>query len=310
MPADCAAARAHLKESAALVEGELKRWLASRGDVPKRLREAMEHSLLAGGKRLRPALVLAACDLVGGEREAALPGALALEMIHTYSLIHDDLPAMDDDDLRRGKPTCHVAFGEATAILAGDALLTEAFAVLAGSKAEPKRVRRAIAELATAAGAAGMVGGQQLDLEGEGGKATAAAVEGIHEKKTAALIRASVLLGGVLGGGQDEEISSLGRYGHALGLAFQAADDVLDATSTAEELGKSPGKDAEQGKLTLVAAVGLEKARARARELADEAVKALSDLSDGSDRSDLSDKRRHAAQVLRELAVLAVERRS
>jgi geranylgeranyl diphosphate synthase type II len=293
------AARKHLAESAALVEAGLRDWLGSRPEVPERLRQAMEHSLMAGGKRLRPALVFAAAELVGGAREAALPGAMALEMIHTYSLIHDDLPAMDDDDLRRGKPTCHVAYGEATAILAGDGLLTDAFGALASSGAEPARVRLAVRELAAAAGAEGMVGGQQLDLEGEGGEPTVRAVEAIHEKKTAALLRAAVVVGGALGGGNEVEISALGRYGLALGLAFQVADDILDATSTAKELGKSPGKDREQGKLTYVAAVGVEKARRRARELADEAAAHLRVFGN-----------RPAAKVLRELAALAVERKS
>jgi geranylgeranyl diphosphate synthase type II len=299
MAAECSAARAFLGEVAALVEAGLKAYLGSRPDVPAKLRAAMEHSLLAGGKRLRPALCLAAAETVGGQRQAALPAALALEMIHTYSLIHDDLPAMDDDALRRGQPTCHVAFGEATAILAGDALLTDAFGMLASAEAAPERVRRAVAELAAAAGAAGMVGGQQLDLEGEGRKPSVAAAEAIHEKKTAALIRAAVLVGGILGGGKQAEIGALGRYGRALGLAFQVADDVLDATSSAEELGKSPGKDQQQGKLTYVAAAGLEAARKRAHGLADEAVAALAPFAG-----------RPAAQVLRELAVLAVERRS
>ena len=293
------AARAHLAGSAALVQAALGDYLGSRADVPARLRSAMEHSLMAGGKRLRPALCLAAAELVGGSREKALPAAMALEMIHTYSLIHDDLPAMDDDDLRRGRPTCHVAYGEATAILAGDALLTDAFGVLASAAAEPARVRLAVAELAAAAGAEGMVGGQQLDLEGEGREPAAAAAEAIHERKTAALIRAAVLLGGILGGGNEVELSALGRYGLALGLAFQVADDVLDATSTAAELGKSPGKDRAQGKLTYVAAVGVEQARQRARELADEAVAALAVFG-----------KRPAAKVLRELAGLAVARRS
>lgn len=293
------AARAHLAESATLVESALGDYLRSRADVPARLRAAMEHSLMAGGKRLRPALVFAAAELVGGTREGALPAAMALEMIHTYSLIHDDLPAMDDDDLRRGKPTCHVAYGEATAILAGDALLTDAFGVLASAAAEPVRVRLAVSELAAAAGAEGMVGGQQLDLEGESREPTAAAAEAIHERKTAALIRAAVLLGGILGGGNEVELNALGRYGLALGLAFQVADDVLDATSSAAELGKSPGKDRAQGKLTYVAAAGLAAAKKRARGLADEAAAALGVFG-----------RRRAAKVLRELAHLAVERRS
>jgi len=298
MPAGFAAAREYLANSASLVEAELRRQIEVRPDTAGKLRKAMEHSLFAGGKRLRPALCLAAGELVGGRREDVLPGACALEMVHTYSLIHDDLPSMDNDELRRGKPTCHVAFGEATAILAGDALLTEAFGVLASSHAEADRVRRAIAILSSAAGAEGMVGGQQLDLDGEGAEASVERASAIHEKKTAALIRAAVLVGGVLAGASNVELEELGRYGQSLGLAFQVADDVLDHTSTAEEMGKSPGKDADQGKLTYVAAVGLKAARKHARALSHEAVAALAAF-----------KGRATYRVLAELATLAVERK-
>jgi len=299
MGADSSGARGFLATAARLVETELHKQLDSRPEIPSRLRAAIEHSLFAGGKRLRPALCLAAAELVGAPPQTALPGACALEMIHTYSLIHDDLPAMDDDNLRRGKPTCHVEFGEAAAILAGDALLTEAFAVLASAKAGPGRVRRAVLELARAAGAEGMVGGQQLDLEGEGSTSTVEKAAAIHEKKTAALLRAAVLLGAILAGASDEDVDALGEYGRALGLAFQVADDVLDATSSAEDLGKSPGKDLAAGKITYVAAVGVDEALKRARELADEAVAALAAFGESP-----------AAAVLRELAVLAAQRRS
>jgi len=293
-----AEAKAYLENAASLVEAELRRRLPAHRDIPGKLRAAMEHSLFAGGKRLRPALCLAAAEAVGGRREDALPGACALEMVHTYSLIHDDLPAMDDDDLRRGKPTCHVAFGEAAAILAGDALLTEAFATLAASPADAGRVKRAVAVLANAAGATGMVGGQQLDLDGEGQTATVEAATAIHLRKTAALLQAAVLVGAVLAGSSGYEQQALGRYGQALGLAFQVADDVLDATSSAEQLGKSPGKDREQKKLTYVAAAGVAAARRQARKLAREAVAALEPF-----------RRRPACAVLRGLAELAVERK-
>jgi geranylgeranyl diphosphate synthase type II len=293
-----AEATEYLANAASLVEAELRRLLAGRPETPEKLREAMEHSLFAGGKRLRPALCLAAAELVGGSRGEALPGACALEMVHTYSLIHDDLPSMDNDELRRGKPTCHVAFGEATAILAGDALLTEAFAVLTASPTDSARVRRAIGVLAVAAGSEGMVGGQQLDLDGEGAEPTVEKANAIHEKKTAALIRAAVMVGATLAGAGSYESEALSEYGHALGLAFQVADDVLDHTSSAEELGKSPGKDADQGKLTYVAAVGLEEARKHARALSSEAVAALAPF-----------KGRPGYKVLHELAILAVERR-
>jgi geranylgeranyl pyrophosphate synthase len=292
-------AREYLQEAASLVEAGMRRHLDARPGIPERLRAAIDHSLFAGGKRLRPALALAAAELVGGRCQEALPGACALEMVHTYSLIHDDLPAMDDDRLRRGRPTCHVAFDEATAILAGDALLTEAFGVLAFSGAEPGRVRDALRILAAAAGPEGMVGGQQLDLDAEGQPATVGAAEAIHLRKTAALIRGAVLVGAVLSGAGDRELDALGRYGQALGLAFQVADDVLDATCTAEELGKSPGKDSAQGKLTYVAAVGVAAARQHAQALSREAVAAL----DGF-------RGRPACTVLHQLAAMAVERKS
>jgi geranylgeranyl diphosphate synthase type II len=292
-------ATAYLENAASLVEAELRRRFSAGRDIPAKLRAAMEHSLFAGGKRLRPALCLAAAEVVGGRREDALPGACALEMVHTYSLIHDDLPAMDDDQLRRGKPTCHVTFGEATAILAGDALLTEAFAVLASSPADPGRVKRAAAILANAAGAEGMVGGQQLDLDGEGRPATIKAATAIHLRKTAALIQGAALVGAVLAGSSGYEQQALGRYGQALGLAFQVADDVLDATSSAEELGKSPGKDRDQKKLTYVAAVGVAAARRQAAKLAREATAALAPF-----------RQRPAYGVLCGLADLAVQRKN
>jgi geranylgeranyl pyrophosphate synthase len=298
MPSDLSLARDYLANAASLVEAELRRHLSAREGIPRKLRAAMEHSLFGGGKRLRPALCLAAGELVGGNRANVLPGACALEMVHTYSLIHDDLPSMDDDELRRGQPTCHVAFGEASAILAGDALLTDAFAVLVSSRAETDRIRRAVTILARAAGSEGMVGGQQLDLDGEGAEPTVERANAIHGMKTAALIRAAVLVGAVLAGAGNVELDELGRYGQSLGLAFQVADDVIDHTGTAEEMGKSPGKDADQGKLTYVAAVGLEAARKHARALSHEAIAALEGF-----------KGRSTYKVLAELATLAVDRR-
>ncbi|MHC4916582.1 MAG: polyprenyl synthetase family protein [Planctomycetota bacterium] len=298
MSTDFTEAKTYLANAASLVEAELRRLMTSRPGIPEKLRAAVEHSLFAGGKRLRPALCLGAAELVGGERKDVLPGACALEMIHTYSLIHDDLPSMDNDDLRRGKPTCHITYGEATAILAGDALLTDAFGVLTASGADSARVRKAVEVLAAAAGAEGMVGGQQLDLDGEGTEPTVERANAIHEKKTAALIRAAVMVGAALAGAGSYESEALSEYGHSLGLAFQVADDILDHTSTAEEMGKSPGKDADQGKLTYVAAVGLEEARKHARALSSEAVAALAPF-----------KGRPGHKVLHELAVLAVERR-
>jgi len=244
------------------VEARLRALVAEKG-TPPRLLAAMRHSLLAGGKRLRPILLLWTHAALAGPRRGdgpALDAACALEMVHTYSLIHDDLPAMDDDDLRRGRPTCHVAFDEATAILAGDALLTRAFGVLA---AVPRHGAALGAELAAAAGPAGMVGGQQLDLEAETREPTAALVRRIHLGKTARLIAAPLAMGAVLAGAAPGRVEALRAAGIQLGLAFQAADDLLDATGAAVDLGKAAGKDAAAGKATWVALEGETRARAR-----------------------------------------------
>ena len=253
-----------------------------------RLAEAIRYSLEAGGKRVRPLLCLLAAESVGASAEAALPGALALECIHTYSLVHDDLPAMDNDDLRRGKATCHIAFDEAHAILAGDGLLTEAFRILAVEGAtEPGRRIEAIALLAEAAGWRGMVGGQALDLEGESltrsGKAYGLEqLHTIHRLKTGALLRASVELGAVLGGADPAQRRALKAYGEALGLAFQIQDDILDATSTAEALGKRAGKDEGRGKITFPALLGLEGAKTALREATESALCPLASLPNPS----------------------------
>jgi len=249
--------------------------------MPSRLREAVEYSLSAGGKRIRPVLLLTAGAAVGGDEEALLPFACAVEYVHTYSLIHDDLPAMDDDDFRRGRPSCHRAFGEATAILAGDALLTEAFRVMAEAplaRREPARVVRAVGVLARAAGAEGLVGGQQLDLAPDLSAGPGEAVAAIHLRKTAALLSAAARMGGILGGGSEAEEEALSAYGLALGLLFQVTDDILDETGTFEEMGKETGKDRGRGRLTGPAAFGLEGARARAEELACRALEAASVL--------------------------------
>lgn len=242
------------------------------GGEAQRLAEGMRYSLEAGGKRVRPMLCLLSAESVGGDLHAALPGALALEFVHTYSLIHDDLPAMDDDDLRRGRPTNHKVFGEGPAILAGDGLLTEAFALLA----ETGRAD-AIALLAEAAGWRGMVGGQALDLEGEaltraGEAYDLAHLQTIHRLKTGALIRAACELGGLLGGASSEARAALREYGAALGLAFQIQDDILDATSTAATLGKRAGKDQGRGKITYPSLLGLEGAKAALLEATEKAL--------------------------------------
>ncbi len=253
---------------------------------PATLHRAVRYSLFAGGKRIRPLLVLAAGRAVGGATEELLPLASAAEMIHTYSLVHDDLPAMDDDDLRRGKPTCHKVFGEAIAILVGDALLTRAFHLLAEMPvgSDPLALRRrlsATAVLAEAAGTTGLIGGQVGDLESTGQAVARGDLERIHRAKTGALIRACVVGGGIAGGASEEEIGALGRYGAAIGLAFQVVDDVLDATEGPDRLGKTPGKDRSAGKATYVREHGLEGARAIARRLLEEALEAIGPLGAG-----------------------------
>ncbi len=244
--------------------------------------EAMRYSLEAGGKRVRPVLCMLAAEAVGGSADAALPCGLALEFIHTYSLIHDDLPAMDDDDLRRGKPTCHVAFGEGQAILAGDGLLTEAFALLArDARLEPVIRIEAISVLAEAAGWRGMVGGQSLDLHGEtlieeGKPYDLDHLQLIHRLKTGALLRASLEMGAVAGGASASQRIALREAGAAMGLAFQIQDDILDATSTAEAMGKRVGKD--QGKITYPQLLGMEASRRALAEATEKAIDLLQTL--------------------------------
>ncbi len=254
-----------------LADQALKRfaWPASR--APARLVQAMNYSLWAGGKRLRPVLVFAACEAVGGNPETASPAAAAFELIHTYSLIHDDLPAMDDDDLRRGKPTCHKAFDEGTAILAGDGMLTYAFEILVTHAPDAARAVDLVAEVARAAGIEGMVGGQLEDLENEGRAPNLDILRRIHECKTGALFTAAVVCGGICGGADRAGREKLRSFGKLIGLAFQVIDDILDVTATAEELGKSPGKDKAANKMTYPSLMGLEAARAYAAELVEKA---------------------------------------
>jgi len=266
---------AFLKSACEWVEDGLNRWLPPDTQEPVRLHKAMRYSLFAGGKRLRPAVALAACRAVGGSDDAALPTACALEMLHTYSLVHDDLPAVDNDDLRRGQPTCHVKFDEATAILAGDALQTQAFWVLSAKTDKAEVATKLVQELAAAAGTFGMVGGEVADIEAEGKTPQLEIVEHIHTRKTAALFRASAVMGGIAGGADARALEALRNYGEWLGLAFQIVDDVLDETSDAETLGKSPGKDRASGKMSYPAAVGLDASTERARECARSAVRAL-----------------------------------
>ncbi len=264
----------YLEEKRARIDAALNDWLPSGEERPGRLHAAMRYSIFCGGKRIRPILCLASAEAVGKPDEVAMVPAVALECLHTYTLIHDDLPSMDNDDLRRGKPTSHKVFGEANAILAGDSLLTLAFELLAGA---PEPARLAL-ELARAAGSRGVAGGQFEDLASEGKAPDAAQVEFIHVHKTAALIRAACRMGGIAAGADASALEVLGRYGDRVGLAFQVADDILNATSTPGALGKAVGSDAARGKMTYVAVHGIEKARRAADALVAEAQAALKGL--------------------------------
>lgn len=268
----------YLKEQKILVEAALDASLPIAR--PAKIYESMRYSLLAGGKRLRPILCLATCELMGGTVEMAMPTACALEMIHTMSLIHDDLPAMDNDDYRRGKLTNHKVYGDDIAILAGDGLLAYAFEYVAlETKNVPAdRILKVIARLGNTVGAAGLVGGQVLDLESEGKTdITAETLSFIHTHKTGALLETSVVSGAILAGSSDREITKLSRYAQNIGLAFQIVDDILDITATDEQLGKTAGKDLAAQKATYPSIWGLEKSQAKAQELIDEAIAKLTD---------------------------------
>lgn len=248
--------------------------------IPARLKDAMLYSLKAGGKRIRPALCMAWAALCGREASRVVPFAAAIEMIHTYSLIHDDLPAMDDDDLRRGRPSNHKAFGEATAILAGDGLLTDSFTVICGMDLAPAAVLRALAELSRAAGSGGMVGGQALDMAYTGLKEiTLEQLVAMQRLKTGAMLRASCVCGALLANGGPAELEKAADYGEALGDAFQIADDILDVTGDTKTLGKPAGSDAKSGKITWPSLVGLKKSKAAALERAEDAKHALEGFS-------------------------------
>jgi geranylgeranyl diphosphate synthase type II len=251
-----------------IVEQALDRWVPAENENPSTIHKAMRYSLFAGGKRIRPLLAMAAADAVNDAPVGVESAACVLELIHTYSLIHDDLPALDNDDLRRGRPTCHKVFGDAMAILAGDALLTLAFEVLAKLEGVDAARRIAlVAELATASGTVdGMIGGQVNDIEGEGKFPTAHLLESIHRAKTGALLRASVRMGAIYAGASAEELAALTKFGEHVGLAFQIVDDVLDVEQSSEILGKTAGKDAQQNKITFPAVYGLE----RSHEMADQ----------------------------------------
>ena len=268
----------------ARVEQGLSRWV--RSDAPAGLGEAMRYAVLDGGKRLRPLLVLAACEAVGGHGEAALRAACAVELIHAYSLVHDDMPCMDNDVLRRGKPTVHVRFGEAQALLAGDALQALAFALLTPEEGVPPATQALLCRLlAQAAGADGMAGGQAIDLASVGLRLSEAQLRHMHRLKTGALLQASVMMGAACGETDAAARQALARYGAAVGLAFQVVDDVLDVTQDSATLGKTPGKDAASDKPTYVSLMGLAPARAYAGALLAEAHAALAASGLGDTRS-------------------------
>ncbi|MBI4794968.1 MAG: polyprenyl synthetase family protein [Deltaproteobacteria bacterium] len=293
--------KAYLEERRGLVNRSLEAYLPAVRGPAFRVVQAMHYSLFAGGKRLRPILCLAGAEAVGGDAGEVLPVACALEMIHTYSLIHDDLPAMDDDDLRRGQPTCHKKFDEATAILAGDGLLTAAFNIMteAASRYEGREtdLLAVIQLIAAAAGYQGMVGGQMLDLMAEGREVTLKELETIHRLKTGALLTASVRSGAMMAGGTRAEVTALTSYGEKFGLAFQVTDDLLDVEGEAAEMGKATGMDAQRRKATYPGVLGQEEAKKWAQRLVDTAVADLEDFGE-------------KAEPLREIARYLLVRRS
>lgn len=292
----------YLQERIHLIDNALERYLPADSVHPQSIHQAMRYSVFAGGKRVRPVLMLAACDAVGGSPDTALPAACAMELIHTYSLIHDDLPAMDNDDFRRGRPTNHKVYGEAVAILAGDGLLTEAFKLVSdprfasGLSADTKLA--VIHEIASCAGTFGMVGGQVVDMESEGKpEIDLPTVQYIHAHKTGALIKASVVCGALVGGAEENQLQAVRRYGEAAGLAFQIADDILDIEGTTEEIGKDAGSDQARGKATYPAILGLSAAKQEAAYMMEQALLAIEPLG-------------RAADPLRAIARYIVERKS
>jgi geranylgeranyl diphosphate synthase type II len=290
--------REYLARQQQLVDAELDRLVPPETTPPETIHRAMRYSLFAGGKRIRPILCMEAAGAIAGEADGAAAAACSLELIHTYSLIHDDLPALDNDNYRRGKLTNHKVFGDAMAILAGDALLTLAFQVLAGLVVPDCRKTRLVHELSTASGTAGgMIGGQVADLEGEGKTPTAELLETIHRAKTGALLRASLRMGAIYAGAGDEQYAALSRYGEHIGLAFQIVDDILDVEESSESLGKTAGKDAAQHKITFPAVYGLETSHRMAEAECDGAHQVLAPLGDRAAR-------------LHELADMIVHRKS
>ncbi|UCD36608.1 MAG: polyprenyl synthetase family protein [Nitrospiraceae bacterium] len=268
----------YLKRQKSVIDRFLSSYIVSKKKdrhCPAILCEAMEYALMAGGKRVRPILAIAGYEAAGGTSRTIIPVAASLELIHTYSLIHDDLPAMDNDDFRRNKPTTHKVFGEGIAILAGDALLTDAFHIIAGVKADPQALLRVISELSYGAGPGGMVGGQTVDLIMEGTRAGRKDLLYIHTHKTGALIRASLRVGGIMAGCSPARLAALTAYGEKVGLAFQVVDDILDVTGSAEEMGKSPGADDARGKNTYPSTFGLKRSQRIAEKLIRESLESI-----------------------------------
>lgn len=275
---------AYLAERKALVDEALNRLIPGEENDPPIIFQAIRYSLFAGGKRIRPILCLAGAEAVGGTAEEVLTVACALECIHTYSLIHDDLPAMDNDDFRRGRPTSHKVFGDGMAVLAGDALLTEAFSLLASAGqqtgTDPRKMLAVIRHIARAAGIWGMVGGQVLDIQSEGKAIDMEVLQDLHARKTGAMIQVSVTSGAFLAGGHEEQIAALADYGRRLGLAFQIADDILNVTGDAARMGKNTGSDLYRGKVTFPTLMGLEGSRQKLAELVDLAINDLACFGD------------------------------
>jgi geranylgeranyl diphosphate synthase, type II len=272
-----------LKEMVQLIDKNLDALLPGQEVYPEVIQKSMRYSIFAGGKRLRPVFTLAACKAVGGNMEDALPFACAIEMIHTYSLIHDDLPAMDDDDFRRGRPTNHKVFGEAMAILSGDGLLNYSFEVMtkaALEKGNPNLALRAMKEITSASGVHGMVGGQVVDLLSENTSIDIKVLDYIHSHKTGALIKASLVSGGILGGASERQLEALTKYGCSLGLAFQIIDDILDITGDENKLGKKIGSDINNNKATYPSILGIEKSLEITKQLTNDAIKALDVFDD------------------------------
>ena len=293
--------KTYLEEKRAIVNEALKEIFPPSTAPSRQIVEAMNYSLFAGGKRLRPILCMAGAEAVGGNGRSVLPVACALELIHTYSLIHDDLPVMDDDDMRRGKPTSHKVFGEALAVLAGDGLLTEAFRIMTLTDTHQGQVNaqsllRVVALIAEAAGYQGMVGGQVVDIQSEGKDVDLPLVEFIHIHKTGALITASVSSGAILGGGEETQISAIKEYGQKIGLAFQISDDILDIEGDSAEMGKSIGGDVEKKKITFPSVIGIDRSKTIQQEMVDQALEALKPFD-------------HRAGPLRQIAAYIIERK-